>query len=91
MKTILVILSLFCASIALAEGTHTFSQVKQADISKSYLDISKIVVTKEMITVADREEEKICFTIDNKYKITDTKELILLLLEIVTDMKSKNP
>ena len=91
MKTILVIMSLFCASMALAEGTHTFSQVKQSDISKSYLDVSKIIVTKEVIEFAGNKEEKVCFVIDDKYKITDIKELLLLLLEIVIDMKSKNP
>lgn len=91
MKTILVILSLFCTSIVFAEGTHTFSQVKSLDVTASYLDINKIVITKEKIDVAGTEKDILCFTIDNKYKITDTKELILLLLEIVIDMKSKNP
>lgn len=35
------------------------------------------------------KEERICFTINDTCKITDTKELILLLLEIIVDMKSK--
>ena len=57
--------------------------------TESYLDISKIVVTKEKITAADREEEKLCFTINDTYRIDDPKELILLLMEIIVDMKSK--
>ena len=91
MKTIILILILLFPVIAFAEGTHTFSQVKSLDVTASYLDINKIVITKEKIDVAGLEKDILCFTIDDKYKITDAKELILLLLEIITDMKGKNP
>lgn len=90
-RMITLIVVLLFPVIAFSEGTHTFSQVKSLDIAASYLDINKIVITKEKIDVAGTEKDILCFTIDNKYKITDTKELILLLLEIVTDMKRKNP
>ena len=89
MKTIILIRILLFPVIAFAEGTHTFSQVKSLDVTASYLDINKIVITKEKIDVAGLEKDILCFTIDDKYKITDTKELILLLLEIITDMKNK--
>ena len=89
MRILFFLCVIFCPIVCFAEGTHTFSQVRQADISKSYLDISKIVVTKEKITAADREEEKLCFTINDTYRIDDPKELILLLMEIIVDMKSK--
>ena len=89
MRTVILILFLLIPSIVFAEGTHTFSQVKSLDVTASYLDINKIVITKEKVDIGGSEKDILCFTIDDKYKITDTKELILLLLEIITDMKSK--
>jgi hypothetical protein len=89
MRTVILILFLLIPSIVFAEGTHTFSQIKSLDVTASYLDIKKIVITKEKVDVAGTEKDILCFTIDGKYKITDTKELILLLLEIIADMKNK--
>lgn len=80
-----VILSLLICPSVFAEGTQTFSQVKSVDIAKTYLDTTKIVVSQEK----EDEKDVLCFSIDNKYKITDNRELILLLLEIITDMKAK--
>ena len=85
-----MILSLLICVPVYAEGTQTFSQVKSLDITKSYLDISKIVISEETEAVTITQDKKVlCFTINNQYKITDNKELILLLLEIITDMKAK--
>ena len=84
MKYLSILLVLFCTSV-FAEGTQTFSQVKSADIAKTYLDTTKIVISQEK----EGEKEVLCFSIDNKYKITDNRELILLLLEIIADMQAK--
>ena len=91
MKTIFSFLVIiFCSSICFAEGTYTVSQVESLDPAKSFLDVKKITVTKETETQADREKEVICFAVgDGQYKITDTKELILLLLKIVTEGQAK--
>ena len=84
MRYLFLLLILFCTSV-FAEGTQTFSQVKSIDITKTYLDTTKIVVSQEK----EGEKDVLCFSIDGKYKITDNRELILLLLEIITDMKAK--
>ena len=73
-----------------AEGTQTLSHVKTEDVSRSYLDISKIEISKEKEGNADREKEVVCFTINGVYKITDTNDLIILLFEMIKELK-KNP
>lgn len=91
MKTVITCLVvIFCSAICLAEGTYTVSQIEDIDPAKSFLDVKKITVTKETETQADRQKEVICFAVgDGQYKITDTKELILLLLKIVTENQAK--
>lgn len=91
METIFTCLAIIlCSAVCLAEGTYTVSQIESIDPAKSFLDVKKITVTKETETQADRQKEVVCFAVgDGQYKITDTKELILLLLKIVTEGQAK--
>lgn len=94
-KTILCICVLITAPIlAHAAGTDTFSSVQGKDTAKNYLNAENLSVTKVYEDSMGAQKERLCLNINDPvgrkdYKITDEKEIILLLLNILVDLNAK--
>lgn len=93
-NAILCICLVIVPVIAHAAGTDTFSSVQIKDAAKNYLNTDNISVTKVYEDSVGVQKERLCLNINDPaggkdYKITDEKEIILLLFSILTDLNAK--
>lgn len=96
MRNIILCLCLIISAseIVYAAGTETFSSLQEKDTAKNYLDVEKISVTKVYEDSFGVQKERLCLNIRDPmggedYKITDEKEILLLLLNIITSLSAK--
>jgi hypothetical protein len=90
MRYVFIFLSILLPGICLADGTHTAAMVQMADTNKNYLNIDKL----STMNVIDNSKEKVCLIITDdlagtEYKVTEEREIILLLIEIMKDLNAK--
>lgn len=96
MRNIMLCICLLIALpvLAHAAGTDTFSAVQTKDAAKNYLNVENLSVTKVYEDSMGTQKERLCLNINDPvggkdYKITDEKEIILLLLSIIVDLDAK--